>query len=217
MTNDQTRELLLRFLYNLHATARSPKGQEIGIRDLQAAMKREFGLSQQQVASNLDYLVQKGWVNRVVTDRTFTTKHGTTQSAQHVTYKISAEGIDRIEGESEFNRRDLYAGIKIENIGGVTVVGDGNVVRTQFAPAAEALSELRRAVNASELPDDQKLAVTTEIQTIELQLAKENPDPTVIQQAWAAVKATATVGTLVDLVTRAGVALAPFIGSAVSR
>lgn len=29
-------------------------------------------------------------------------------------------------------------------------------------------------------------------------------------------KATATVGTLLDLVARAGVALAPFIGSAVS-
>lgn len=217
MTNDQTRELLLHFLYDLHARARSPKGQEIGIRDLQAEMKRRHGLTQQQVVSNLDYLVQKGWVNRVVTDRTFTTKHGTTQSAQRVTYKISAEGIDRIEGESEFKRRDPYAGIKIENIGGVTVVGDGNVVRTQFAPAAEALGELRRAVNASELPDDHKLAVATEIQTIELQLAKKDPDPTVIQKAWAAIKATATVGTLADLVARAGIALAPFVASAVSR
>ncbi len=137
------------------------------------------------------------------------------QSAERVTYKISAEGIDRIEGESEFKRPDPYAGIKIENIGGVTVVGDGNVVRTQFAPMAEALSELRRAVNASDLPDEDKLAVATEIESIELQLAKDDPDPTIIEKAWAAIKATATVGTLADLVTRASIALAPFIGSVV--
>lgn len=217
MTNDEIRDLLLRFLYGHHGKARGPKRQEIGIRDLQSAMKRAHGLTQQQVASNLDYLVQKGWVLRVITNRTFTTKSGTTQSAERVTYKISAEGIDRIEGDSEFKRPDPYAGIKIENIGGVTVVGDGNVVRTQFAPVAEALSELRRAVNASELPDDRKLAVATEIQTIELQLAKEHPDPPVIEKAWAAIKATATVGTLADLIARVGIALAPFIGSAVSR
>lgn len=217
MTDDEIRTLLLEFLHRRHQKSRSLRGQEVGIRDLQAAMKREFGLSQQQVASNLDYLMQKGWVRQVVTSRTFTTKYGTTQSAERVTYKISADGIDHIRGdESKFKRLDPYAGIKIENIGGVTVVGDGNVVRTRFAVAAEALNELRQAVNASGLPDEDKLAVATEIQTIELQLAKEDPDPTVIKKAWAAIKATATVGTVVDLVTRAGIALAPFIASTVS-
>jgi hypothetical protein len=217
MTNDEIRDLLLYFLNDRHSKARSVKGQEIGIRDLQAALRQSHGLTQQQVSSNLDYLVQKGWVQRVVADRTFTTKYGTTQSAERVTYKVSAEGIDRIEGESKFKRPDPYSGIKIENIGGVTVVGDGNVVRTQFAPVAEALSELRRAVNASDLPDDHKLAVATEIQAIDLQLAKEDPDPTVIEKAWGTIKAAATVGTLLDLATRAGIALAPFISSAVTR
>lgn len=217
MTNDEIRQIVLRFLYDLHHRAKGIRKQEIGIRDLQAAMKKTHGLKQQEVARNLDYLVQKGWVAKTTTGRVFTTQYGTSRSAEQTRYRISAAGIDRIEGESEFRRPDPYAGIKIENIGGVTVVGDGNVVRTQFAPVAEALSELRRAVNASELPDDHKLAVATEIQTIELQLAKEAPDPTVIEKAWAAIKATATVGTLADLVARAGIALAPFIASAVSR
>jgi hypothetical protein len=216
MTNDEIRETILRFLYDRHRAARGVRAQETGLRDLQREMKAAHALSQQQVASNLDYLVQKGWVSPMTKAREFTTKYGTTRSAEQVRYKISATGIDRIEGESEFKRPDPYAGIQIENIGGVTVVGDGNVVRTQFAGVAEALSQLRRAVNASDLPDQDKLAVATEIQTIELQLAREEPDSTVIQRAWAAIKATATVGTLVDVVTRAGIALAPFVGAAVS-
>jgi hypothetical protein len=214
--NDEIREAILRFLHDLHRRARGVRKQEIGIRDLQKAMKELHGLTQQQVASNLDYLVQKGWACKTTTGRLFTTKYGTTRSSEQIRFKISAAGIDRMEGESEFKRPDPYAGIQIENIGGVTVVGDGNVVRTQFAGAAEALSQLRRAVNASDLPDQDKLAVATEIQTIELQLAREKPDATVIQSAWAAIKAAATVGTLVDVVTRAGIALAPFVAAAVS-
>ncbi len=216
MMNDGIREGILRFLYDLHGTARGVRKQEIGLRDLQKAMKDLHGLTQQQVASNLDYLVQKGWVCKTTTGRLFTTKYGTTRSSEQIRYKVSAAGIDRIEGESEFRRPDPYAGIRIENVGGVTVVGDGNVVRTQFTGVAEVLSQLRRAVNASHLPDQDKLAVATEIQSIELQLAKETPDPTVIEKAWAAIKATATVGTLADLITRAGIVLAPFIHSAVA-
>jgi len=179
-------------------------------------MKKAFEMSQQEVASNLDYLVQKGWVQKIVAPRAFTTKYGTTQSAERITYKISAEGIDRIEGESEFHRVDPFAGIKIENVGGVAFVGDGNVVRTQFAPVAQELEELRWAVNGSDLADEDKLTVTTKIQTIELQLRRRQPDSGVIQRSWEAIKAVATVGTLADLVIRAGVALAPFIGAAVS-
>jgi len=214
-TNDEARELILRFLYEHHEKARGVSKQEIGLRDLQSAMKNDLGMSQQEVASNLDYLVDKSWVRKIITSRTFTTG-GTTRSAERITYKISADGIDRIEGESEFRRVDPYAGIRIENVGGVTVVGDGNVVRTQFAAVAEQLGELRRAVNVSDLADEDKLAVTTEIQTIELQLRRTNPDPGIIRRSWDAIKATATVGTLADLVTRAGIALAPFIGAAVS-
>jgi hypothetical protein len=215
-TNDEARDLILRFLYDRHQKARGVKSQEILLRDLQSEMKRLHGFSQQEVASNLDYLVQKGWVQRVVTPRPYRTGQGTMQSGDRITYKISAEGIDRIEGESEFRRVDPFAGIRIENVGGVTVVGDRNVVRTQFAAVAEELEELRRAVNASDLADEGKLAVTTEIQTIELQLRRPQPDSGVIQRSWEAIKAVATVGTLADLVTRAGVALAPFIGAAVT-
>lgn len=47
-------------------TARAPMGVGTKIRELQSAMKK-LGISQADVNSNLDYLVQKGWVREVVT------------------------------------------------------------------------------------------------------------------------------------------------------
>ncbi len=95
MTNDEVRDLILRHLYESHRTDRGRTGGAQSIRDLQAAM-RPHGLKQQDVGHNLDYLVQKGWVREVVSERKFTTPRGTTQSSEKVSYKISDTGIDRI-------------------------------------------------------------------------------------------------------------------------
>src|SRR5207248_5445290 len=84
MHNDQIRDTLLRYLYQLHKSSRSMNGQQIGIRDLQQVMKSTCGFSQAQVASNLDYLIEQGFVARLVTPRTFQTPSGTTQSSDKV-------------------------------------------------------------------------------------------------------------------------------------
>ena len=63
---DEKRDKILRFLYERHKTARSPRRIPIGIRDLQSEMKRRHNMSQSDVASNLDYLVQVGWVKEEV-------------------------------------------------------------------------------------------------------------------------------------------------------
>lgn len=57
---DVQRDRILRFLYERHATARSPAKILIGIQDLRAELKKRYGMSQQDVSSNLDYLVQVG-------------------------------------------------------------------------------------------------------------------------------------------------------------
>jgi hypothetical protein len=80
--NDAIRDAVLRFLYERHRRAKSPKSAGLKIRDIQKAMRERHGYKQQDVASNLDYLIQKGWVREVIEDRTFTTKAGTTQQAE---------------------------------------------------------------------------------------------------------------------------------------
>ncbi|HYM16722.1 MAG TPA: hypothetical protein VEZ14_14310 [Dehalococcoidia bacterium] len=211
LSADEIRDVVLHYLYDLHASAKGMKSQGVLIRDLQSVMKERHGLKQHEVASQLDYLLDKHWVREDKKARLFTTKYGTTQSSEQVRYKISAEGIDRIEGESAFGRVNPYEGINIQNVTGVVNVGSGNYVNASFGQAAQELDALRRAINASELTDDDKFAAVNEIQTIDLQLAKKNPDAGIVARAWGAIEKVANAGTLVDLATRAGVALAPIL------
>lgn len=83
--NDAARGAILRHLYSTHTKAKSPRSAAILVRDLAAALKLQ-GFRQQQVASNLDYLVQKRWVTEVVEQRSFSTARGTQQSAARRTY-----------------------------------------------------------------------------------------------------------------------------------
>jgi len=62
---DEKRDQILRFLYQRHKNTRGINKIPIGIRDLQSEMKKLHGMSQPEVASNLDYLVQVGWVREV--------------------------------------------------------------------------------------------------------------------------------------------------------
>lgn len=65
-SNDVKRDKILRFLYERHKQSRGIAKIPIGIRDLQSEMKIKYSMSQQDVSSNLDYLVQVGWVREVV-------------------------------------------------------------------------------------------------------------------------------------------------------
>ena len=215
MTSDEIRWAILRYLYDLHSSAKGMTSQGVKIRDLQTVMREQRGLKQQEVASHLDYLLDKGWVREDKKARLFTTQYGTTQSSEQVRFKISAAGIDRIEGESSFKRANPYEGINIGNVSGVVTVGSGNVVNATFGKVAEDLEVLRRAIVASDMTDQEKFAAVTEIQAIDLQLAKEAPDPGIVHRAWDAITTLVTLGSLADLVARAGLALAPILSRVV--
>jgi hypothetical protein len=205
--NDRIRDAILRHLYNVHQKAKSPKSAAIGIRDLCSALK-ELGYKQQEVASNLDYLLQKGWVRDVVENRTFTTPRGTTQQAEKITYKISDVGIDRLESASTYRRPDISPHINVTNIQGVTVVGDGNVVNTNFTEVSRLLSEMRTAVlGSTDLLDTTKLEVAADIDTLQAQLQKPSPDKSIVKPVWNAIEKTVTAAGFVDLVGKIGALL----------
>src|SRR5260370_7331564 len=84
--NDAARDAILRHLYSVHGKARSPKSAGLKISELGKALKP---LKLQEVGSNLDYLVQKGWVREEIEKRMFTTPRGTTQQAEKRSYKLS--------------------------------------------------------------------------------------------------------------------------------
>lgn len=208
--SDLVRDAILRYLYQIHKQARSPKSAGIGIRELAQALKSQ-GFKLQEVASNLDYLLQKGWVREVIQNRTFTTRAGTTQQAEKRSYKISDAGIDRLEAASMYQRSPAGSHINITNIQGVTVIGDGNVVNTTFAELSRTLQDIKTAVLASpSIEDGQKLEIIADIESLQSQLQKPSPSESVVRTLWEGIEKAVTAAGFADLVTKAASVVSRF-------
>jgi hypothetical protein len=73
-----------------------------------------------------------------------------------------------------------FHGIKIEATGqNIITLGDGNQVKAEFGELGQSLSELRNAVTSSEVQESTKLGIVADIDTIQSQLAKPEPNPTI--------------------------------------
>jgi hypothetical protein len=210
--NDILRHQILSWFYERNTKSTSQygkKGSAAKISDVKAGLKNEYGLTQQQVMSNLTYLIDKGWINRSEIEKTVRVKGGTIPS-KVVWYEISSAGIDKIEGESEFKETPRYAGINISATGtNIITLGDGNVVNAQFADLHTELSNLKQAVAVSSLDESQKLDVSVDIESIKDQLAKASPDKTIIGRLWDRIEKLATIGGFIDVVSK----VAPLIAT----
>lgn len=209
--NDQIRRELLQYFYgrNLNATSRfGKKGSAVKISDVKREMKESHGLKQQQVISNLTYLTDRGWVKTVEVEKTVRVSGGTIPST--VTwYEISAKGIDKIEGESEFQPKERYGGINITSIGSNTItLGDGNVVNVQYSQLHHALTDLKESITESDsLSESEKLDVAVDIESIKDQLAKASPDKTIVGYLWENIQRVAVAAGLVGSIAK----IAPLI------
>lgn len=210
--NDAVRDAILRRLYDCHRKAKSPTSAAVGIRDLQSALK-PLGHKQQDVAHNLDYLLQRKWAVEIVEQRTFQPPRGTTQTSPKRSYKISDIGIDKLETASTYSRTALDGTLSIVNVNGVTVVGDGNVVNTRFTDLSRLLADLRAELLAApSLSDTEKWNVAVDLDGLLNQLQKPKPDRVAVRALWNAVEATATAAGFADAVHRAVDLIAPLLG-----
>ena len=194
--NDEIRHQILRYFYerNLNATSRmGKKGSAVKISDAKRELKESYGLKQSQVMSNLTYLIDNGWIKTIDIEKTVKVKGGTIPQTTTF-YEITAKGIDKIEGGTQFEPRERFAGININATGqNVITLGDGNVVNAQFADLHSALEELKTAVTESDLPEAEKFDVAIDIESIKDQLAKNEPDKTIVRRIWAGLEKVATV------------------------
>jgi hypothetical protein len=210
--NDEIRRQLLRYFYERNANATSrfgKKGSAVKIRDVKTDLKARHGLTQQEVVSNLEYLIDREWVNTEKVEKTVRVSGGTVPSS--VTwYKISAKGIDKIEGESEFQPKERYPGINITATGTNTItLGDGNVVNVRYSQLHEALTNLKQAiVESTSLSEAEKLDAAVDIESIKDQLAKPQPNTAIIGHLWGSIKEAAVAAGLAANVAT----LAPLLG-----
>jgi hypothetical protein len=204
--NDSHRDNILRFLYERHQTAKGITAIPIGIQDLRREMKSRYSMKQAEVASNLDYLIQVGWVRTEVKARQFVTPRGMVLPREQTKYKISELGINHLEAATMFKRPQAASQVNITNVRGVTLVGsDGNVVNTNYTDMPAAIDDLDRAIaDSPELTDEQKLDAAGDLSTIRVQVAKKNPNADLMRGAWAGLKALPVLGNAAEAVARLG-------------
>ena len=187
------------------------RGSAIRISGIKSELKSLHGLTQQQVHSNLTYLISQGWIEERAVEKEVRTRGGTTVPSVTKYYQITASGIDKIEGPGEFTMQKFH-GIKIEATGqNIITLGDGNQINAQFGELGHRLVELRDAVVASNGSEQDKMAIVADIETVQSQLAKPAPNAGVLRAAWTSLQAAATLGGCADLVHQIGGLIAPLI------
>jgi hypothetical protein len=212
--NNDIRRIMLQYFYdrNRNATSsRGKKGSAVKISDVKKELKVAHGLTQPEVQSNLTYLISQGWVEEDTIEKSFTAPGGTVIPSTTNYYKITAAGIDKIEGPGEFTIPKFH-GIKIEATGqNIITLGDGNQVNAKFGDLGESLAKLRDAITQSEASDSQKMDLVADIETIQSQLAKPEPNRGIVKAAWETVKGAATINSCVTLVQKVSGLIAGFL------
>jgi len=213
-TDEEIRRIMLRYFYDRNKNATSmmgKKGSAIRTSDLKSELKGSHGLSQQQVQSNLTYLLSQGWVEEKPISKTFTPKGGSVVSSVTSYYIITAAGIDKIDGPGEFTM-DKFHGIRIEATGqNIITVGDGNQVDAKFGDIGEALAKLRKAITDAGVTEAEKLTYVADIETIQSQLAKPSPNRGIITAAWETVKGASAINGCSTLVGKVASLISQFI------
>jgi len=209
---------MLRYFYDRNASATSKygkKGSAVRISDTKRELKASQSLSQPQVVSNLNYLLDREWVKELRIEKEVRPGGGST-TVPSVTsfYEITARGVDRIEGGSEFESTARYGEINIQATGAnVITLGDGNIVNAEFNDLRMELDELKRQIVGSGLlSDNDKLDAAVDIETIKDQLAKPSPDPVVVGTLWSRVERAAALAGLAEFAATVGHLIAPLVG-----
>jgi len=207
LSNDDIRRLMLQYFYDRNKNATSSmgkRGSAVKISDIKKELKEQHGLTQQEVQSNLTYLISQGWVEEKSVEKQVRARGGTVIPSVTTYYQISAAGIDKIEGPGEFTMPKFH-GININATGqNIITLGDGNQINAEFSDLGQALVELRDAITQSEAPEQQKMSLVADIDTIQSQLAKPEPSRGIIAAAWDSVKGAAAIGGCAALVERVG-------------
>ena len=199
--NDQIRGVLLQWLFDVHSRSRSPKSASVNNSKVTSALKASHGYKQAQVSSNLDYLVQEGYVVEQRSDRSYTSPSGAEYSSEKITYKISSAGIKRLEKASLYRAPNPGSQVNISNVQGVVVVGEGNVVNSTYTEAAKVLSELRQAVAEDQTASSaDKVSALSDLDAMAMQMQKPAPNPKVLEMLWTSAKSLATVNGAATLV-----------------
>lgn len=188
---DLTREELLKFFYesskNVIAQKLMFSSEPIIIRELE---KNNF--TKGEINSALLYLIDKKYVK----SQQFPGLGG----GKIYKYRISAEGIDFFESKSKFSKNSHYPGVNVNNINGVIVIGNNNIVNSKFNDLYEELDNLKEEIGrVASFSDQEKINLQSDIDSIKSQLIKNNPSKEFVNILWNNFKVLSTVNGFIEL------------------
>jgi hypothetical protein len=216
LSDDEIRRLMLHYFYERNQKATSIRSKRSGaavtISVLRAGLKESHGLTRQQVISNLTYLISQGWVEEKPLAKSFSTPKGGVVPAVTSYYIITAAGIDKMGGPSEF-MRDRFQGIRIQATGqNIITIGDGNQVEARFREVGEALAHLGDAIKASPTIDEaKKLDLVADINSMQDQLAKTQPNKGVLRTLWEGLQTAVQGAGLFEAVSKVAGLIRPLL------
>jgi hypothetical protein len=213
-SSTEVRDILLHYFYDRNSNATSARGERgfaVKIMDVRKELKASHDLTQKEVIGNLNYLISQGWITEERVEKSVPLPSGTVIPQSTSYYKITAAGIDKLEGPGEFTM-PKYHGINISATGNnIITLGDGNKINAQYGELGKALANLREEITKSSAPEDTKLGLVADVETIQSQLVKSHPIRNIVVAAWEAIKAAAVIDGCTNAYHRAAALIAPLI------
>lgn len=197
--NDEIRETILRFLYNKRKKARSLRSISSTTSELKRELKNQ-GLTENQIVTNLDFLIKNGWVEEQV--ERYTLPHRRIEVKKSI-YRLTNVGLHYFEKSSRFDVTGRFSGMRFEDIrDSVIVVGFGNVVQKDYYELYSTLDALKSRIILGDLPEADKLDYLADVETIKTQLAKPHPEASIIRKAWGKICTLSKVAGLAGLIEK---------------
>ena len=86
------------------------------------------------------------------------------------------------------------------------------MVNTSFADLSRVLTDMKVAIlKESLLAEDEKLEIIADVDSLQAQLQKPNPDRTVVQKLWSGIEKAAAVGGLAEFIFKASELIIPLL------
>lgn len=221
MDDKQIRQAVLEAMNVQRKKSRHEHEIRMHISQIESGIRKVgYKISDKQVMQAVDYLKETGLLKR--TQETKTVKMpaprygGRTSSFKHTNYwyTLSAKAIDKLDGETEFSSKPFVPlqSIHITTSNAPVIVGSNNVVSNNVVLFSQ-LDELAQIISeSSDISVEERQDTVSDIESLKQQLAKPNPNRTIVDLLWQNIGRAADIAGATALTVEIAKAIAAMTG-----
>lgn len=222
MNDQQIRQAVLEAVNNQRKKSSHEHNMRMQVSQIEHGVKKlGYRCTDNQIMQAVDYLTQTGMLKRkqetkMVKMPTPRYSRTTPNSFKHVNYwyTLSAKAIDKLEGETEFSAKPFVPlqNIHINTSNAPVIVGSNNLVNNNVA-LFNQLDDLQQAISDNvEIDVEERQDAASDIESIKQQLAKPNPNKSVVELLWRNIGRVADIAGAGALAVQVAKTIAAIIG-----